>query len=141
MKVSIKKLMKEDMNLHQLYLCFNTCFFGCGIVKFSKKKFDELNQTYEQPTIRKMILRDNLPSKLLYVRKPALEVGLIEPKIVIDYLAIKLHVGNKISTGELKSVINTHEEIVPIYSGLPNNVRGKEAKIRYWKEGWIEETG
>ena len=57
----------------------------------------------------------------------ALGIGLIEPKTAIDYLAIKLHVGNKRSKGELTSVINTHEEIISVDSGLPNKVRINEA--------------
>ena len=144
MKSSIKKFMTVEMKLHQVYLYFNTymltnVFFGCGIVNFTKKQCDELKKIYELPIIRKMRLGDNFPRKLLYVKKSALGVGLIEPATVIDYLAIKLYVGNKRAKGELTSVINIHEEISQEDSGLPRRARRKQGTIKYWKAGWIEE--
>ena len=60
--------------------------------------------------------------------------------MVIDSLALKLHVGNKISKGELKRVISVHEEISVEDSGLPTKVRRHDCNIKYWKEGWIEEN-
>ena len=89
--------------------------------------------------IRKMRLGDNFPMKFLHVIKLALEVGLIEQKIAIYYLAIKTHAGNKRLIDELKSVINTHEEIGSIDSGLPKNARKKSAKIGYQKGGWTKQ--
>ena len=73
MKSSIKKLTKVDMMLNQVHLCFNTCmltnvFFGCGIVKFTKKQWDKLKKTYELLIVRKMGLGDNFPRKLLNVK-------------------------------------------------------------------------
>ena len=44
-----------------------------------------------------MKLGDNMPRKLLHVKKSALGFGLIEPKTEIDYLGIKPHAGSKIS--------------------------------------------
>ena len=113
-------------------------FFGCGIVKFSKKKFDELKKMHELPTIRNIRLGDNLPRNLLCVRKSALGVILIEPKIAIDYLKIKLCTGSERLTGELTSVMSVHEETGLIDSRLPKNSRIKEVKIIHWKEIWIE---
>ena len=86
-----------------------------------------------------MRLGDNFPRKLLHVKKSALGVGLIEPATVIDYLAIKLYVGNKRAKGELTSVINIHEEISQEDSGLPRRARRQQGTIKYWKAGWIEE--
>ena len=79
-----------------------------------------------------MGLGDNFPMKLLHVKKSSLGVGLIEPKTAIDYLAIKLHVGNKRSKGELTSVININEEISAEDSGLPKKVRRIEKR---WDAG------
>ena len=103
-------------------------------MNFSKKQCDELKQTYELQIIRKIKLGDNFPRKLSYVRKSALGVGLIEPKIAIDYLAIKLYEGNKRSKGELETVISTHEETCLVDSGLQKKVRRNEIKLRHWKE-------
>ena len=106
MKNSIKKLMKSDMKLNQVYLHFDTyvltnvCFFGCGIVS-SNKKCEELKKTHELPIARKMGLGDNFPRKLLHVKKSVLGVGLFESKTAIDYLAIKSLVGNKRSDDKL----------------------------------------
>ena len=63
----------------------------------------------------------------------------IEPKTEIVYLVINLHIGNKRSKGEFRSVINVDEEIISVDSGLPKKVRRNEAKIRHWKEEWKEE--
>ena len=58
---------------------------------------------------------------------------------MIDYLAIKLHVGNKRSKGELTNATNTHEEISKDDSGLTIRVRRKKVKFKHWIVGWIEE--
>ena len=47
MKNYIKKLIKEDIGLHQVCSHFNACvltnvFFGCGIVSFNKKQCEKL---------------------------------------------------------------------------------------------------
>ena len=57
----------------------------------------------------------------------------------MNYLEIKLHVGNKRSKGDLTRVMNTHEEISEKDSGLPSKVRRKQGKLTCWKSGWIEE--
>ena len=80
-------------------------------MSFSDKIFEVLKKTNELLIKRKSSLGDNLPRKLLYARKKALEVGLSEPQKSTNYLAIKLHAGNKRSLGELTSVINVHEDI------------------------------
>ena len=70
-------------------------------MSFNKKQCEELKKIFELP-VRKMGLGNNFPRKLLYVKKSALGIGLIEPKMVIDSLALNFHAGNKISKGELK---------------------------------------
>ena len=56
-----------------------------------------------------MRLGDKFPRKLLHVKKSVLGIGLIEPETVMDWLAIKLHVENKRSKGDLTRVTNAHE--------------------------------
>ena len=85
-----------------------------------------------------MRLGDKFPTKLLYVKKSALGVGLMEPATVIDYLAIKLCVGNKRSKGDLTRVINAHKEISEEDSGLPTKVRRNQGRLKHWKSGWLE---
>ena len=102
------------------HACVNECAFRYTIVKFSKKQRDELKQTCELRTIRNIRLSNTLPRKLLHVRNSALGVGLIEPKIKIDYLAIKLHIRNE---SELISLINIYKEMRSIDSGLPKIAR------------------
>ena len=58
---------------------------------------------------------------------------------MIDYLAIKLHTGNKASKGELTSVMNMHEETSEDDSRLPTKVRRKKVKLKHWKVRLIEE--
>ena len=70
MEVYMKKIMRTDMNMHQVCLYFNTrmltnVFFGCGIVKFSTNQCDELKKTHELPIIRKIRLGDALPREML----------------------------------------------------------------------------
>ena len=50
---------------------------------------------------------------------------------MIDYLAIKLHVENKRSKGDLTLEINTHEEIREEDSGLPKKFRRKKGRLKY----------
>ena len=81
------------MRLHQVHVYFNICmltnvFFGCGIVRFNKKHCEGLKKTHELPLIRKMKLGDKFPRKLLHVRKSALSIGLVEPNMVMDSLAL-----------------------------------------------------
>ena len=82
-----------------------------------------------------MKLGDNLPGQFLHMRKSALGVCLIEPKIEIYYLGIKPHAGSKISKWELTRVVDIYDEIVSSDSGLPKKLRRKEEKITHWKEG------
>ena len=60
-----------------------------------------LKKTYEFQMIRKLVLGDKFPRKLLCVRKLALGKGIIDPNKDIDMLALKLHVGNKKMKGAL----------------------------------------
>ena len=64
-------------------------------MKFTEEEIRVLKDIYEKPMVQKLSLGVNFPRKLLYVRKDALGVGLMEPQTVIDLLAIKLYVGNK----------------------------------------------
>ena len=65
------------------------------------------------------------------LKKEAIGVWLIEPKTAIDYLAINLHIGNRISKGEWTSVINMHKEISEDHIGLPRRVRRKKGQLKY----------
>ena len=87
-----------------------------------------------------MRLGDAFPSKLARMRKKSLEVYLIEPKTEIFYLATKVHIGTKAERVELASDISAHKETSAIESGLPKYAKRKVVKIRFWKEGWKEET-
>ena len=58
---------------------------------------------------------------------------------MIYYLAIKSCTGNKRAKGELVSIIIIHEEQSVEDIRSPMKVRRNEGKIRYYKEGWIEE--
>ena len=60
-----------------------------------KKQIKELKRIYEIPMIRNLGLGDNFPRKLLHVQKIRLGVRFIEPKKVIDILAMRLCVGSK----------------------------------------------
>ena len=100
-------------------------------MSFNKKQCEELKNIFELPTVRKMGLGNNFPRKLLHVKKSALGVGLIEPKTVIDSLALNFHAGNKRSKGELKKVIGTNEEISSEDSGLPTKVRINDCEFKY----------
>ena len=79
-------------NMHVL----NNVIFGCSGVHFNAKQTNELKRIYELPMIRKLGLRDNFPRELLHAQKSILVIGLIEPNIMIDMLAIPLYVGNKL---------------------------------------------
>ena len=51
-QVTIRKLMKTEMKVHQAHMNFNMCmltnvFFGCGIAKFNDKQIKELRRMHE----------------------------------------------------------------------------------------------
>ena len=136
---SIKTLMKTEMEIHQARLCLThiccqMCFFGCGIVQFTKLQTDELRKMCELLMIRKVGLGDNFPQKLLHVRKLALGAGLIEPSIAIDMLALKTHVGDKRNEGTLSEAIKMHEELSANNSGLNKIERRKLEESACWKQ-------
>ena len=56
--------------------------------------------------IRKVGLGNNLPRKLSCVWKSSLGIGSIEPNTSMEILAIKLHIGNIKSQGEVSKVIS-----------------------------------
>ena len=93
-----------------------------------------MKKIYELPITRKMALGDNFPRKFLHAKKSALGVGSIAQETVIDYLSIKLHIGNKRSKSELTSVLNVHEEISSEHSGLPRRVKRKTEKLNIEKK-------
>ena len=73
------------------------------------------------------------------LKKTALEVGLFEPKTAMNYLSVKIYVGNKRSEDKLNSIARMHEEKSAEDSGSPTNEKRSEVKIKYWKVGLIEE--
>ena len=81
-----------------------------------------------------MGLGDNFREFFCMLTKSALGVGLSEPQTEIDYLAIKLHAGSKISKGELTSVMNMHEKISEHDNGLPRKVRKRKENLSVRKE-------
>ena len=90
--------------------------------------------------VQKLSLGINFPRRLLYVRKDALGVGLMEPQIVIDLLAIKLHVGNKRREQELGGITDVHEDMGFWDSGLKRECQIQSVGVEYWKNGWVEDV-
>ena len=145
METSITKLMNTELAIYQVYMYFNVymltnVFYGCGIVKFTEEEIRVLKDIYEKPMVQKLSLGVNFPRKLLYVRKDALGVGLMEPQTVIDLLAIKLYVGNKRREQELGGIINVHEDMGFWDSGLKRECQMQSAGVEYWKNGWVEDV-
>ena len=62
--------------------------------------------------IRKVGLCNNFPRPLLCVQKSFLGVGSIEPNTSIDMIAMKLHIGNKISQVAVSKVISAENKQV-----------------------------
>ena len=88
--------------------------------------------------IKKLRLGDNLPKKLLHVKKSCLGVGLIETITVIETLSIKTHAGNKGLQCEVRLILLAQEECSFLDSGMAKEGRKRNMNKNNWKEGWIE---
>ena len=96
---SITKLMTVALNLYQAAIYFNVCvitsvFLGSGIVCITVEQEKELKGMCEEPILMKLGLSKKFPRAVLFSRKSALGVGLMEPHTIIDVLKLKLFIGN-----------------------------------------------
>lgn len=91
---SIKKLMRTQIETYQVHAFFNTymlksVFFGCGVVRLSQMEELELKRIHDTPILKKLGLSIKLPCEVMYMRKTALGLGLIEPNVVLTILTLK----------------------------------------------------
>ena len=89
--------------------------------------------------ILKLGLGDRFTRKLLHVKKKILEVRLITPNVVINMLAMRLCLCNKILKGDLSKIIEVQEENSFIESGIRKEGRKLHSNNKYWKEGWVDD--
>ena len=64
-------------------------FFRCGLVSLSEMEEDEMKRTCENPTLKKLGLSAKLPREVIYMRKTALGLKLMEPNTVLSILMLK----------------------------------------------------
>jgi len=135
LKDSITKFINTDINLYQAAVYYNvymlsSVFFGCGIILLNKKQEEELKTIYEQPLLHKIGFSWKFPRNVLYSRKTALDIGLIEPSTIIDILKLKLYIGNVRKGGNTSGMIKAHHEMQQIEAGK-NTTMGENPDNRY----------
>ena len=79
LNVSIIKLMQTNKNPFHAATCCYTCmaksvYFGCGIVKLSRKQEDELKRIHEEPLLMRLGLSRTFPRTVSCSRKVHLEL-------------------------------------------------------------------
>jgi hypothetical protein len=144
MHESIVKIMNMDVNSYQASIFFNiylikTVYFGCGIVVLNEKQERELKRIYEEPILNKLGFSKKFPRDVLYARKSALGIGLMEPNTIIAMLKLKLYIGSKRGRGNSWESVKTQEECLMIEAGR-NVPLGQNPEKRYWKATWIDEV-
>ena len=103
-------------------------YFGCGIIQKSHKQEKILQSIYEEPILRKLGYSIKFPNKVLYMRRNVLEIGLLRLKIIIETLALKLHIGYKRSKKRIAKLINMNEDMQFIESSYNMKVLSQQKK-------------
>ena len=127
--------MNIDINSYQVCIYFNvymikSVFFGCGVIELNPREEKELKRIYEEPMLVKLGLSKKFLRIVLYTRKSALEVGLIQPSTIIAILKLKSYIGNKRKTGNAIKSINIQEEYQEIKAGRMITL-GEDPKFCY----------
>ena len=139
---SIIKLKNMDINSYQASVYYNiylikTVYFGCGIIELNDKQERELKRIYKEPILNKLGFSKKFPRNVLYARKSALGIGLMEPNTIIAMLKLKLYVGSKRGRGNSWESVKVQEECLMV----GRNVQlGQNPEFRYWKPTWIDEV-
>ena len=120
--VSITKLMNTDINSYQVAIYYKiymikSVYFGCGIFELTDNQENELKKIYEEPLLVKLGLSRNFLRRVLYSRKSALGIGIMEPSTIINILKAKLYLGNKRMEGVANEVIKLQEEYLIVEAG------------------------
>jgi len=141
---SIIKFMCMDINPYQAAIYYNTymiksVYFGCGIVKLESNEIKELKRMYEGPILKKLGFSKNFPRNVLYSRKSALGIGLMDPNTIMDTLKLRLYLGNKRKKGNAYEALRAQEELLQVDAGRRVN-KGENPKDRYWKVTWVDEV-
>ena len=137
MSQSITKIMNMDINSYQACMYFNvymikSVFFGYGVIELNSKEEKELKRIYEEPMLVKLGFSKKFPRIILYTRKSALGVGLMQPSTIIAILKLKSYIRNKRKQRNVTKSINIQEEYQEIEVGRTIQL-GEDLKCRYWK--------
>ena len=134
---SVKKLITTELSAYQTYIYFNmyllrSVFFRCEVVKISEKQEKDLKKMYEIPLLTKLKLGEKFPRKVLYVRRIAMRVGLIQPCIAIVIVTLQLYFGNIRIESNAGNIILALEELMEVNNGYSNRINKIDKKQRYW---------
>ena len=131
-----------DINSYQACMYFNvymikSVFFGCGVIELNLKEEKELKRIYKEPMLIKLGFSKKFPRIVLYTRKSALGVELMQLSTIIAILKLKSYIGNKRKQRNTTKSINIQEEYQEIEVGRTIQL-GEDPKGRYWKKTWID---
>lgn len=142
---SIKKLMRTELTSHQVHVYFNiymlkSVFFGCGVVSLIKREENEMKRTCETPMLKKLGLSTKLPREVMYVRKTALGLGLIEPCTVLSILTLKQYFGHMRMGSDTSNITKANEELLQLENGRSKHHMDIRQSEKYWTRTWIDEA-
>jgi len=144
LREAISKLNNTPMNSRNAYLYYNMylikkVYFGCGIIRITRKQENELLKICERPILRKLGLSEKFPRELLYSRKSALGIGLLKPSTIIAILAAKLYIGHMRKNDRIANMIKINEEEAEWEYGYSQSIHQISQEHKTKQSTWSDE--
>jgi len=127
MQEALCKLKSVLLSIANAYMYYNMylmrkVYFGCGIITLMPNQEKILIKISESILLRKIGLSKKFPTKMLYIRKLALGIGLMKPSTMVAILTLKLYVGYVRAQDRITSIIKINEENTIFQNGYNQNV-------------------
>jgi len=116
-----------------MYLVW-TNFFGSRVIKISDKQEKELKKIYKISLLTKLKLGEKFLRQILYTRRIALGVGIIQPCTAIAMATLRLYFGNIRTKSNAGNMILALEELQEANTGYSK--RAIEMIDKQWYLNW-----
>ena len=104
-----------------------------------EKKETILIQMYEPVLLRKIKLSEKFPRNVLYLRKTALEIGLLALRTIVDILSLKLCIGNQRLSSKVVQLIQINKDNTRISYGYSERILSTQRKCKPNAIMWSDE--
>ena len=115
MRVVIWKLDRTPIIISNAYVFFNMyltsqVYFRYGIVKLMSQQKNILKKISEPVLLKKLGLSKKFPQDILYARKSALGIGLLQLNTILASLLLKIYLGHMRIQDTISKIIQINEE-------------------------------